>query len=157
MGLCACSHVNEMRRKANNTHTVPSHFILFFRSFPTAMQNCEICVWQGTCLCKSSAELVHPRSAALTMGKVHTGSLSFPLPPKYSRYTQRLWRRAMDLKPFPWRGCYWSVIILLSSPPKRTCALTSSSNQNILIFSSMLACLFPSVSIKRGWKKVQVS
>lgn len=67
------------------THVPIPFYPFFFRSFPSAMQSCEICVWQGTCLCKISAELVHPRSAVLTMIKVHTGSLSFHLPSKYSR------------------------------------------------------------------------
>lgn len=104
IGLCACSHVNKMHWNPKQYTQSLIPFYLFLRSFPSAMQCCEVCVWQGTCLCQTSAELVHPRSAALTTGKVHAGSLSFHLPSKYSRYTQRLWRWGMDLKPFPWRS-----------------------------------------------------
>lgn len=42
-GLHACSHVNEMHWNPDNTHIVPSHFILFFRFFPSAI--CHAKLW----------------------------------------------------------------------------------------------------------------
>lgn len=84
--LNACSHVNKIHSNPNKMHTVESCFVSFFKSFPPAMRSCEIWALQGTYLCKTSAELVHPRSAVLSMGKIHEGPINFHLSSKYSRH-----------------------------------------------------------------------